>query len=455
MATAESSPISFRLINIFRRLVHSFAYFAATLAAVGVFVLVLMLAESAVYWLTGRPVSVWSMVIAAVAAAFGYAPLVQAMQRGLDRLFFRQQLDTLAAIRQLGAGDLADLPVQDIESALLERICKVSHRSFAALDERSLTDGTWHAFPPDAPAIPEVREGNIKPYELCLKLPRGMGDAFLWLGPRNDYWPLDAEERSGLESVARFAAMSLEHARLTHQQSEAARLDSLSRVTKQLHSHDLKNRLHDLAFLAHHLDSGKLDNEDVGRMISAIRKVTGRMQTLMQRMTDPRAPVNPAIAPLDLVALLHTSIRDRLWPEGVHVERQIPPLPPVAGDVDLLRGVLENLYDNAVQAMQSKGNLTVSARQTEHDGKLFAEVQVRDTGSGIPEHFLRQRLFRLFGTSKSNGLGIGLYLSRRIVLAHGGTITGESEGPGKGSTFRVLLPLWQDSASPQEKEATA
>ncbi len=443
---------------------HSFAYFAATLAAVAVFVLVLMLAESAVYALTGHPVSAWSMLIAAVAAAFGYAPLVQAMQKGLDRLFFREQLDMAAAIKQLGAGDLAQLPAQDIESALLERICKVSHRSFAALDERSLVDGTWHMFPADAPAIPEDWDGDISPYELYLKLPRGGGDAYLWLGPRTDHWPLDAEGRAGLESVARFAAMSLEHARLTHQQSEAARLDSLSRVTKQLHSHDLKNRLHDLSFLAHHLGSGKLDEEDVKRMVSAISKVTGRMQTLMQRMTDPRAPVNPSIAPLDMVALLHASIRDRLWPEGVQVERQIPPLPPVAGDADLLRGVLENLYDNAVQAMQGQGELKVMAQLSEHGGKPCAEICVQDDGSGIPEDFQRMRLFRLFGTSKANGLGVGLYLSRRIVLAHGGTITAESAGAGKGSTFKLVLPLWQDEAEsekksesehPLNKEATA
>jgi len=454
----EHSPLSIRLMYFFRRVMHSLAYLIATLAAVLVFGLVLMLAESLVYALTGQPVSLWSMVIAAIAAAFGYAPLVQAMQRGLDRLFFRRQLDLLAAIRQLGAGDLAQLPVQDVEKALLERICKVCHRSFAALDERDLPEGRCHFHPHDAPPIPEDRQGSPAPYELCLKLPRGSGDAYLWLGPRTDGWPLDEEERQGLESVARFAAMSLEHARLTHQQAEAARLDSLSRVTRQLHSHDLKNRLHDLSFLAHHLGSGRLDREDIERLVTAIRKVTNRMQTLMQRMADPRAPVNPSIAPLDIGALLHASIRERLWPEGIVLRREIPALPPVAGDEDLLRGVLENLYDNAVQAMQGQGELVIAAECIDIDGVSWVEIRVTDSGIGIPEDFLRHRLFRLFGTSKANGLGIGLYLSRRIMLAHGGEITAESEGPGKGSTFRLRLPLWQDHArneAEQTEEARA
>jgi len=434
-----------RLIFSFRRLVHSFAYFAATLVAITVFVLVLMLAESAVYLVTAQPVSVWAMVIAAISAAFGFAPLVQSMQRALDRLFFRHQLDTLAAIRQLGAGDLAQLPLQDIDAALLERICKVSHRRYAALDERNRPDGEWYSFPANAPMLEQhPDDGMHDAYDLCLELPDATGDAYLWLGPRLDGWPMDSEERASLESLAKFSAMSLEHARLTHQQAEAARLDSLSRVTKQLHSHDLKNRLHDLSFLAHHLGSGKLDEEDVERMLTAIRKVTGRMQTLMQRMNDPNAPVDLSIAPIDLVELLQRSVRDRLWPESISIVDDYQLLPAVAGDSDQLQGVFENLYDNAVQSMQRQGEIRIlTSVVTNEAGKEMAEVQLSDQGCGMSPEFLRNRLFRLFATSKSNGLGVGLYLSRRIVEAHGGNITAQSEGVGKGSTFIIQLPLWQ------------
>ncbi len=424
---------------------HSFAYLSATLVAIAVFALVLMLAESAVYMISGQPVSVWAMVIAAISAAFGYAPLVQSMLRALDRIFFRHQLDTLAAIRQLGAGDLAQLPIEDVEAALLERICNVSHRRFAALDERQLVDGGWFSYPADAPLIDAQHHGDKHPdYALCLKLPAASGEAWLWLGHRHDGRAMDAEERASLESLAKFSAMSLEHARLTHLQSEAARLDSLSRVTRQLHSHDLKNRLHDLSFLAHHLGSGKLDEEDVQRMISAIRKVTGRMQTLMQRLSDPNAPVDPSIAPLDLVDLLQRSVRDRLWPESVRLKQQHARLPAVAGDADMLQGVFENLYDNAVQAMQGQGEIVIETRVLNGGSRhARAEVRIRDQGCGMSQEFISLRLFRLFATSKSNGLGVGLYLSRRIVEAHGGTITAESEGARKGSTFIVYLPLWQ------------
>jgi len=315
-----------------------------------------------------------------------------------------------------------------------------------ALDERNRPDGAWYAYPAHAPMVDEhAHAGSHEAYDLCLELPDATGEAYLWLGPRLDSWPMDSEERASLESLAKFAAMSLEHARLTHQQAEAARLDSLPRVTKQLHSHDLKNRLNDLSFLAHHLGSGKLEEEDVARMLSAIKKVTGRMQTLMQRMNDPNAPVDLAIAPIDLVALLKRSVKDRLWPESITIVDDYQLLPAVAGDSDQLQGVFENLYDNGVQSMQRQGEIRIQTRLVKNSENIdVAEVRVSDQGCGMTPEFLKNRLFRLFATSKSNGLGVGLYLSRRIVEAHGGNITAQSEGTGKGSTFIVQLPLWQD-----------
>ncbi len=419
---------------------HSIAYFIASVGAMALFVLVLMVAEAVIYALTGKPVSIWAMVIAGVAAAFGFAPAVHVMQRWMDQLFFPRHLNVVAAIRQLGVEDLADLSVEDIEVRLLERICKVSHRRFAALDERRLDNGKVFVYPDDAPAVPRhwSDEENLGAYEVCMPLKKGQEEIYLLLGPGEDGWPLDAEERKSLEGLARFAAMSLEHARVTRQQLQDARLDSLSRITQQLHSHDLKNRLHDLSFLAHHLESGKLDEDDIKRLVSAIGKVTGRMQTLMQRMSDPNAPLHVRLAPLDIPALIRKTVSERLWPAGVHVEMQLAKVPPVAGDEELLRGVLENLYDNAVQAMNSDGRLQIVLTHT----KDRVQLQVRDSGCGIPRDFLQQRLFQLFSTSKEHGLGVGLYLSRRIMLAHGGNITAYSEGEGKGSTFMLDLPLW-------------
>ena len=383
------------------------------------------------------------MLLAAIVAVLFFSPIVHRLQLTVDKLFFKRHLDTLAAIRALGAGDLADLPIENIETALMERICDICHRSHAALDERMGEEGKVFCYPAKAP--PPGAEGAIaKGYELVLPIERREGTAWLHLGPRTDGWATDDEELRSLTSLSRFAAMSLEHARLSHKQVQDARLDSLSRMTSQLHSHDLKNRLHDLSFLAHHIGSGKLDAEDTFRLVGAIRKVVGRMQTLMQRMADPLAPIHPSLVPCDVSMLLKKSISDRLWPESVQIKETLPDLPAAAADNAMLQGVIENLFDNAVQAMQKQGDLFVSTAQV---GDMI-EIRVRDSGQGIPEAFLKQRLFRLFATSKESGLGIGLYLSKRIIETHGGTITAESGGKGKGSTFIVRLPLWQNSPTP-------
>jgi len=423
-----------------RRLLHSAAYFLASIATLSLFVVVLMLAEALIYTLTGRAASMWAMALAGLATAVFFLPIVQGLQHFIDRVLFHRQLDTLETIQQLGAGDLAELPQEHVEHALLERIAAICHRRTVILDERD-DEGHGAVFCyPELSARPPIAGVSCSDYELVLPIHRREGMAWLHLSPRLDGWATDPDEYQSLQHLARFAAMSLEHARLSHQQSQLARLDSISRVTGQLHSHDMKNRLHDLAFLAHHLQSGKLEKDELAVLVTSIRKVVGRMQTVMLRMSDPNAPIHPKLKICDIAALLRQQIDERLWPESVHVHIDFPVLPHVLADALLLQGVFENIFDNAVQAMNKQGKLDVSA-QVNGD---FLQVSVRDYGSGMRASFIEQRLFRMFATSKDDGLGIGLYLSQRIVEAHGGKISANSDGKGKGCTFHVSLPLCQD-----------
>ncbi|MDQ6974198.1 MAG: HAMP domain-containing sensor histidine kinase, partial [Mariprofundaceae bacterium] len=217
------------------------------------------------------------------------------------------------------------------------------------------------------------------------------------------------------------------------------RLDSISRVTGQLHSHDIKNRLHDLAFLAHHMESGKLEEDELKVLVGSIRKVVGRMETVMLRMADPHAPIHPKFKACDLTALLKQQLDERLWPELIQLDCDLPTLPPIKADPILLQGVFENLFDNAVQAMNKQGCLHIAIQQNEK--KIM--LSVSDEGNGMTDDFIKNRLFRLFSTSKEDGLGIGLYLSQRIIEAHHGQLFATSDGIGKGSTFWVMLPCFE------------
>jgi len=432
-------PFHRRIFFSLRRLVHSFAYFLTSVMAIWLFLVVLMLAESAIYALTGVSVSMWAMVAAAIAAAWFFLPVVQFLQHLMDRLLFRQQLDILHAIQELGASDLASLPQEHVEMALLERIANICHRSQVTLDERN-SDGTGRLFsyPKHAP-IPPMQGESCAAYELVLPIEWQQGMAWLHLGIRTDGWPTDMDERQSLKDLANFSAISLEHARLSHQQSQQVRLDSISRVTGQLHSHDIKNRLHDLAFLAHHMESGKLEEDELKILVGSIRKVVGRMQTVMLRMADPNAPIHPKLKACDISHILEQQQKERLWPESIQIETHLPQLPPIAGDAVLLQGVFENLFDNAVEAMNKQGKLHITAKQENNT----IIVGVRDHGNGMSNDFIKNRLFRLFSTSKEDGLGIGLYLSQRIIEAHEGQLFASSEGIGKGATFWVVLPCFE------------
>jgi signal transduction histidine kinase len=111
-------------------------------------------------------------------------------------------------------------------------------------------------------------------------------------------------------------------------------------------------------------------------------------------------------------------------------------LPIVLGDRVQLEQVLMNLMLNAIEAMRdANGNLTIASKATE-DGHLL--ISVRDTGVGIPTDKI-DRIFDTFFTTKPQGTGMGLAISRSIVESHGGRLWAASNS-GRGSTFRFTLP---------------
>lgn len=109
-----------------------------------------------------------------------------------------------------------------------------------------------------------------------------------------------------------------------------------------------------------------------------------------------------------------------------------------------IQQVLINLMRNAMEAMRESERRELLVR-TSLDGEGHVVIEVADTGPGISED-IATRLFQPFVTSKANGMGIGLSISRRIVEAHGGTLSASRDG-GDGATFRIELPIELKEAS--------
>jgi signal transduction histidine kinase len=137
--------------------------------------------------------------------------------------------------------------------------------------------------------------------------------------------------------------------------------------------------------------------------------------------------------------------RSHLPPECITMSAKPDPAKPimVLGDPDELKGAVMNLLDNSIK--YSGDRIEISVRVERKDQKMAA-VQVSDHGIGIAREELKhvfKRFYRVPGTVtiRVKGTGLGLFIVRSVVEKHGGKVVVESEGAGKGSTFRVLLPL--------------
>jgi signal transduction histidine kinase len=127
--------------------------------------------------------------------------------------------------------------------------------------------------------------------------------------------------------------------------------------------------------------------------------------------------------------------------KGIRLRKNIDPdLPKVQCDFQQIQQALLNVMYNATDAMLDGGTLTVTANR-KAGTERFLEVTVSDTGCGITEED-KEKIFDPFYTTKETGKGVGLGLSvvYGIITRHKGTIEVESE-PGKGSTFKVRLPI--------------
>ena len=155
------------------------------------------------------------------------------------------------------------------------------------------------------------------------------------------------------------------------------------------------------------------------------------------------------VSTLDVLSASLDTVRPLAKARNVSLNEEIGPLRRVIGDAERLRQVITNVVSNAIKFTPSGGSVNVAAGND--DGHVF--VRVADTGEGIAPSFL-PHLFEAFrqadGTASRRhaGLGLGLAIAQQLVNAHGGSITAESEGLGRGAVFTVRLPCAKDSDRP-------
>ena len=139
----------------------------------------------------------------------------------------------------------------------------------------------------------------------------------------------------------------------------------------------------------------------------------------------------------DVVSLIHSEVINKHADLALVMQ---PDLPRVLGDRVHLSQVLLNLLVNSIHAVESRPldarGIVIEARANDAKGEV--ELAVRDSGPGIPDN-LADEVFKPFFTTKSNGMGMGLALSRTIVEAHGGRLWIERMAQQDGAVFRFTL----------------
>ena len=144
----------------------------------------------------------------------------------------------------------------------------------------------------------------------------------------------------------------------------------------------------------------------------------------------------PAVSPARIEGVIDDALSRLAIPENIEVVKKLDAgLPEVNIDTDQTRQVLVNMIMNAVQAMPEGDRLTISARE----GDKFLEVEISDTGCGIPREAIGKIFDPLF-TTRAKGIGLGLAVCKAVIERHKGHIEVESE-MGKGTTFTIRLPL--------------
>lgn len=220
-------------------------------------------------------------------------------------------------------------------------------------------------------------------------------------------------------------------------------------------SHELKTPLTSIR-LAHHLlleeAVGPLTSKQTELLLDA-RDNTERLLAVVNNLLDltrlehgrgylDMKPIPPA----EVLRSAAETIKHRAEDKGIAMVLNVPDdLPRVTVDAQRLGHALGNLLDNALTYTDRGGKITLSAALLNEQ----IELAVADTGVGIsPEHLphIFDRFSRIPGQSRGAGTGLGLAIVREIVIAHGGSVTCESE-VGKGTTFRIRLPHWTPLAA--------
>jgi PAS domain S-box-containing protein len=325
----------------------------------------------------------------------------------------------------------------------------------ATLKELQALDTTGPIHPDDRPSLLaawKVALETGKPYDIEVRRRRADG-VYRWFHSRG--FPLrdtegrivtwyllgtDIDDRKRAEEALQRAQSELAH---------VSRMTTLGELAASI-AHEVNQPLgtvvNNASACLNLLSKGTAEHEEAREVLREIIEeadrasaVIARVRQLSKKVPYERISVNLREVVTDVLVLARYQAGNR----QITIRTYLPDdLPPVIGDRLQLQQVLLNLVVNGMDAMKeieaSKRILIISGRSETEDGELGCLIAVQDAGTGLQPEGMN-RLFEAFYSTKPEGMGMGLAISRSIIEAHGGKLWAEAN-QGQGATFLFRLP---------------
>jgi PAS domain S-box-containing protein len=296
-----------------------------------------------------------------------------------------------------------------------------------------------------------------KPFRMRYRLRRGDGD-YRWLMESG------IPRYTGAGEFAGYIGSNIDITDLKHAEEERERLHRLEADLAHINRVSMMGEL--TASLAHEINQPiaaalmdartcvrwlRRDTPDVAEGCEAASRIINdatraaeivdRVRSLYRRDTSERELLDLN----EIIRVMIVLLRDKANQSSISIRTELDPgLPLITADRVQLQQVLMNLMLNGIEAMKdASGELTVTSKRTE-DGQVL--ISVSDSGIGLPVGEV-ERIFEAFFTTKPQGTGMGLSISRRIIESHGGRLWAASNS-GRGATFQFTLPSKLAASSP-------
>ncbi|PKO46729.1 MAG: PEP-CTERM system histidine kinase PrsK [Betaproteobacteria bacterium HGW-Betaproteobacteria-4] len=248
--------------------------------------------------------------------------------------------------------------------------------------------------------------------------------------PINVNWEVnDLLRAAGCQAASFLARMQATEALL-----EVRKFDAFNKMSAFV-VHDLKNIITQLSLMLKNAERHRDNPEFQQDMLMTVDHAVERMRQLMMQLREGATPPG-GICGVNLPDVIQRIQKDKMN-QGRSIEVHVQDRLIARGHEERLERVIGHLVQNAIDASPTGGRVWISLERCNDK----AAVEVGDTGHGMTQEFIQDRLFKPFQSTKDAGMGIGAYESAQYVRELGGDMQVESE-PGKGTCITLTLPLF-------------